>query len=191
MKRKPHNAADRKKVYAALHKAAKKGYALNWREIAAMTGLEGKTVGVLKSLEKDGLAHIVGKDKKRLPVWWPGAKTPALPFTNPSPGVMLHGPHASADQRKAAMQAEKDARRWFQDESLVTEAKTIRSYKAPTHFVEVGTLVSVCYRSNKYDGKERDWEHEFTKKRRLFISPDGSTMVVFPPFQFTKQGIKG
>lgn len=183
-------AAERKAVYQALTKAAKRGLALNWREVSELAQVpKTRTVAILKALEADGLAHIVGKDG-RLPAWWPGAKATGL-FSNPSPGVMLHGPHASAEQRKAAKVAEEAARRWYQDETLTTEARTLPGWKPPMAFVEVGTIVALVYRSKKYDGKTRDWEHEFTKKRRLFISPDGSTMVVYPPFQFTRQGIKG
>lgn len=182
--------ADRKAVYKALVKAAGKGFALTWKEVAALSGVPAsRTVASLKALEKDGQAHIVGKDG-RLPAWWPGAKVAGL-FQNPSPGVMLHGPHATAEQRKAAKVAEEAARRWFQDETLTTEARVLKGWRPPMAFVEVGTIVAICYRSNKFDGQTRDWEHEFTKKRRLFISPDGSTMVVHPPFQFTRQGIKG
>lgn len=190
MSRKPTLPAQKKAAYKVLCAAAKKGHALNSREVAEALGLTlAKAGAILKALETSGYAHKVGKDG-RLPAWWPGAKAPAL-FANPSPGVMLHGPHASADQRKAAQKAEEAARRWFQDPALVTKAKTLRGYREPAAFVEVGTIVSICYQSTKYDGTSRDWEHEFTKKRRLFISTDGSTMVVYPPFQFTSQGIKG
>ena len=190
MKTKAVTPAEKKACYSVLTKAAKKGHALNTAEVAESLKASTRHAGaILKALEGAGTAHVVGKDGKH-PAWWPGAKVQGL-FSNPSPGVMLHGPHASAQQRQAAKRAEEAARRWYQDPALTTKAKALKSWTPPLAFVEVGTIVSICYQSEKYDGKSRDWEHEFTKKRRLFISPDGSTMVVYPPFQFTSQGIKG
>jgi hypothetical protein len=87
--------------------------------------------------------------------------------------------------------AVKKARQWFGDDELVTEPKVLKGYKAPDCAVEIGTFVAIEYDSHKYDGKSRVYRHEFTKERRIFVSPDGSTIIVDPPFRVTKRGIEG
>lgn len=110
---------------------------------------------------------------------------------NPSPGERKHGPHASADERIAAAAALKKARDFFGNDELTTEPQRLKSYKPPTAFVDVGFAVSIAYDSEKFDGEPRIYEHEFTKKRRLLISVDGSTMIIDPPLKLTKRGIEG
>jgi hypothetical protein len=114
---------------------------------------------------------------------------------NPSPGAIAHGPHATATQRRAALNAEKKARAWFDNESLVTGAKVLKSFDFEKviagGFVEIGEILKLDYLSNKYNGKQTAYTHEITKKRRLFISADGSTLVIWPPLKVTSRGIMG
>ena len=167
-----HTRAELSSVSKVLKAAHKEGFALNWEEVAERAGTGRRTVGILKALEKDGRAQMFGKDAV-------------------GPGWIYIQPTRNPSSSKAVKEAKDAALRWYQDPALVTEAKELVGYEAPQAFVDIGTIVSLCYRSNKFDGKMRDWEHEFTRKRRLLVSRDGSTMIVDPPFQFTKQGIKG
>lgn len=115
-------------------------------------------------------------------------KTPPKKITtNPSPGEMIAGPHASAETRKMLAKA----LAWFGDENLTTEPKILKSYNAPEAVVEIGQFVAIEYESNKFDGKPRIYRHDVTRHRKLFISPDGSTIIVWPPFKITKRGIEG
>jgi len=86
--------------------------------------------------------------------------------------------------------AEKKAKDWYQDPALVTKPEKV-SYKAPTALVDIGCIVAIEYSSDKFDGTTRTYRHDVTKIRRLFLSPDGSTMVIDPPFKITKRGIEG
>lgn len=106
---------------------------------------------------------------------------------NPSPGEMIAGPHASAAVRKAMAKA----LAWYGRDDLVTEPQILKSYNAPEAVVEIGTCIALEYESHKFDGKDRIYRHECTVKRRMFISPDGSTIIVWPPFKVTKRGIEG
>ncbi len=118
--------------------------------------------------------------------WWK-VKT----HKNPSPGERKHGPHASADERIAAAAALKKARAFFGNDDLVTEPQALRSYRAPVAFVDIGDFVAIEYDSEKFDGKDRIYRHEGTRKRRCLLSIDGTTMVFDPPFKLTKRGIEG
>ena len=109
------------------------------------------------------------------------------PTQNPSPGEMIHGEHASAAQRIALAKALE----WYGKDSLVTEPRELKGWKAPQCAVEVGLLTALEYDSRKFDGKPRIYRHESEVKRRLFISPDGATLIVWPPFNITKHGIEG
>ena len=110
---------------------------------------------------------------------------------NPSPGVRKHGEHASADQRIEAKKALEKARAFYGNDNLTTEPKALKSYVPPVAFVDVGIGVAIEYDSDKFDGKYRIYRHEFTKKRRLLISTDGSTIIIDPPLKLTKRGIEG
>jgi hypothetical protein len=116
-------------------------------------------------------------------------KAPPAPkiTRNPSPGEMINGEHASAAERMALAKA----LAWYGKESLVTEPQLLKAWKAPNCAVEVGLITAIEYDSNKFDGKWRIYRHDATAKRRLFISPDGSTLIVWPPFRITKRGIEG
>lgn len=113
------------------------------------------------------------------------------PTKNPSPGERKHGPHASADERMAAAAALKKARAFFGNDDLVTEPQALRSYRAPEAFVDIGDFVAIEYDSPKFDGTDRIYRHEGTRKRRCLLSIDGTTMVFDPPFKLTKRGIEG
>lgn len=101
---------------------------------------------------------------------------------NPS-GYGDHGP-----EERAAL---KKARAFFGDDSLVTQPKPLRGYVAPNAAVEIGELVAIEYDSNKFDGEPRIYRHDVTKKRKMFISIDGSTIIIQPPLKVTKRGIEG
>lgn len=118
--------------------------------------------------------------------WWT-VKT----HKNPSPGEKKHGPHASAAERIAAAAALKKARAFFGNDDLVTEPQALRSYRAPEAFVDIGDFVAIEYDSEKFDGKDRIYRHQGTRKRRCLLSIDGTTMVFDPPFKLTKRGIEG
>lgn len=110
---------------------------------------------------------------------------------NPSPGERKHGPHASADERLAALEAVKAATAFYGNAELATKAKKLRGYKAPLAFVDIGDAVALEYDSDKFDGKPRIYRHECEVKRKMLISTDGSTVVFSPPFKVTKKGIEG
>jgi hypothetical protein len=95
----------------------------------------------------------------------------------------------------------KKAEDWFGNDALVSDVMSLTEYEPPIvkmpdgtlalALVEIGRIAELAYYSNKYDGKNRLWAHEVTGDRRLFISADGSTLVVWPPFKVTKRGIEG
>ncbi len=109
------------------------------------------------------------------------------------------------DSRETLAQARailKKAKAWYGKDELATDLQVLADYKPPLiqdpetgevglALVEIGTLTALEYESDKYDGKPRLWRHDVTSKHRLFLSPDGSTLVVWPPFRMTKRGIEG
>lgn len=97
------------------------------------------------------------------------------------------GEHASA----AARLALRKAAAFFGREDLVTQARELKGYEAPVAAVLIGDFIAIEYDSTKFDGKSRIYRHEGTRKRRLFISLDGATIIVDPPFRVTKRGIEG
>ena len=92
----------------------------------------------------------------------------------------------SAATRKAVAKA----RAWFRKDSLLTEPQTM-PYTPPGAVVEIGTILALEYASNKFDGRLRAYRHDVTQERRMFLSPDGSTIIVDPPFRITTRGIEG
>jgi hypothetical protein len=106
---------------------------------------------------------------------------------NPSTAEDAMGEHASA----AARLALKKASAFFGREDLVTQARELKGYEAPTACVEIGNLIALEYDSPKFDGKSRIYRHETTKKRKMLISLDGSTIIIWPPLKVTKRGIEG
>jgi len=87
-------------------------------------------------------------------------------------------------------QAIAKAREWFGRDDLVTEPESL-PWTPPQAAVEIGQLVAIEYASDKWTGKEVIYRHEFEEERRMAISLDGTTIVVFPPFRITKRGIEG
>lgn len=82
------------------------------------------------------------------------------------------------------------ARAWFGRDDLVTAAE-IMDWDPPEAMVQIGTIAAIEYESDKFDGEMRLYRHDVTMQRRMMISPDGSTIVVDPPFRITKRGIEG
>jgi len=87
-------------------------------------------------------------------------------------------------------EAIKAAGKWFGDPDLVTEPESF-TWTPPKAAVEIGNIVAIEYASNKWTGEEHVYRHEFEEIRRMAISPDGSTIVVDPPFLITDRGIEG
>jgi hypothetical protein len=79
---------------------------------------------------------------------------------------------------------------WFGREDLLTAAETL-DWTPPQSAVEIGLIEAIEYASDKFDGTMRSYRHDVVKPRRMFLSPDGSTIVVLPPFKVTKRGIEG
>jgi hypothetical protein len=101
-------------------------------------------------------------------------------------------PRRNPSQRtpEAVQEAIQTAGKWFGDPSLVTEPERI-PWTPPKAAIEIGNLVALEYASNKWTGEETVYRHEFEQIRSMAISPDGSTIVVWPPFQITERGIEG
>jgi hypothetical protein len=112
---------------------------------------------------------------------------PKKTVKNPSPGEMIVGPHASAETRKMLAKA----LAWYGSKDLLTEPKLLKSYNAPEAVIEIGPFIAIEYESNKFDGKSRIYRHDITHHRKLYISADGSTIVIWPPLKITKRGIEG
>lgn len=116
----------------------------------------------------------------------PKRKAKKVPVKNPKLVKRGKAPSTAAAVKKA----EKKAAAWYQNRNLVTKARVVKR-KLPEAFVEVGTIAAIEYESDKFDGEDRLYRHEVTKKRKLYLSVDGSTMIVQPPFKITKRGIEG
>lgn len=138
------------------------------RALILVGSVDAETVG---ALQMDGL------DVSAAPRGIKEGKT-----RNPG-GYGDHGP-----EERAAL---KKARAFYGDDSLVTQPKPLRGYVAPNAAVEIGELVAIEYDSNKFDGEPRIYRHDVTKKRKMFISIDGSTIIIQPPLKVTKRGIEG
>lgn len=168
----PTSAAN-KKVYEAMKAAAKKNQALRVDELAEKTKMPVSSVSsALAELVRLGLAHVAGADLFGS-CYFPGVPATGL-FANPS----------------AEAKAEKKAADWYQADRLTTKARRIKLPET-VEAVEVGEIVAIEYRSNKYDGRSKVWRHEATKPRALHVSTDGKVLVVLPGFKITKRGIEG
>lgn len=169
----PAPAPIQKKVFETLKASAKKRQALRVDEVAERIKQPLATVAdALQRLLSIGLVHEAGRDLFG-PCYFPGAPQRGL-FENPS----------------AEARATKKARAWFQDESLVTNPQEI-DWTPPDAAVHIGQFIAVEYLSDKFDGVKRIYRHEVTKVRQMLLSPDGSTIIVDPPFKITKRGIEG
>jgi hypothetical protein len=91
---------------------------------------------------------------------------------------------------EATKEATRKAEEWFDCEALMTEPQQLK-WKPPRAAVLVGQIVAIEYLSDKFDGKERVYRHEFDELRLMAISPDGATIVVDPPMKITRRGIEG
>jgi hypothetical protein len=95
------------------------------------------------------------------------------------------------DHAKVEREALKKAGAFFGPDGPKTPAKPLRGYVAPQAAVEIGELVAIEYDSRKFDGTARVYRHDVTTKRKLYVSVDGSTLIVWPPLKITKRGIEG
>ena len=171
--RNPAPAPLQKKVYAAMIAAAKKNTALRVDEIAKKIKAPSSSVAeAVQRLSSLGMVHEAGRDLFGA-CWLPGTPSRGL-FANPS----------------AKAKAEKKAKAWFGKESLVTKAQEI-DWTPPESAVHIGQFVAIEYLSDKFDGTKRIYRHDVTKVRQMLLSPDGSTIIVDPPFKITKRGIEG
>lgn len=157
-------------LYRALTLHTKRREAMNTDELARELKTKGSAVdAAIHALEAAGLAKVQGQEKGGAFAWIALPKAPA---------------------KASARAAEKKAAAWYGNENLVTPAKK-KKWTPPVEFVDVGTVEAIEYESDKFDGKARLYRHDVTKKRRMLISLDGSTIVFDPPFRITKRGIEG
>ncbi len=169
----PAAAKLQKRVFDAMKASAKKNVALRVDELAEKIKAKVEDVAAaMRNLAAMGLAHEAGRDLFG-PCWLPGAPTRGL-FDNPNPRA----------------KAEKKARAWFGKNSLVTKAQEI-DWTPPESAVHIGQFIAIEYLSDKFDGVKRIYRHDVTKVRQMLLSPDGSTIIVDPPFKITKRGIEG
>lgn len=172
-KKNPSPAPIQKRVFEALKTSAKRNQALRADELADR--LKAPLEAVADSLQRlagMNLVHTAGADLFG-PCWYPGSPARGL-FDNPS----------------AKAKAMKKAKAWFQDDALVTKPQVI-DWTPPEAAVHIGQFVAIEYLSDKFDGTKRIYRHEVTKVRQMLLSPDGSTIIVDPPFKVTKRGIEG
>jgi hypothetical protein len=171
-----------KKLYDLVLSNTKKGQAWNGEELAKKLGVAFSDVDhVLLDLAGRGLIHSPGADMFGS-TWLAGAPTPAL-FSNPS--------RFDREEAQAAKRSKKAAERWYGEPELVNATKILRGHEFPEAFLDAGRITAIEYESDKFDGETRLYRHEVTKKRRLIISADGSTILIHPPFRVTKRGIEG
>lgn len=169
----PAPAKLQKRVFDAMKASAKKNVALRVDELAEKIKAQVEDVAAaMRNLAAMGLAHEAGRDLFG-PCWLPGAPSRGL-FDNPNPRA----------------KAEKKARAWFGKDSLVTKAQEI-DWTPPESAVHIGQFIAIEYLSDKFDGVKRIYRHDVTKVRQMLLSPDGSTIIVDPPFKITKRGIEG
>jgi len=131
----------------------------------AIVLLGSVTMSTIKSLQRDG--YDVSAAPKRLR---------EAVTTNPG------NPHKDAERKAAA---------FYGAPELATAPRELRKYKTPEAYIHIGKMAAIEYDCDKYDGKPRIWRHESTRERNLYISIDGSTLVIDPPFRITKRGIEG
>lgn len=171
-----------RKLYDLILKNTRAGEAWNGEELARKLKVDFSSIDhLLLDLAGSGLIHSPGADMFGS-TWLAGAPTPGL-FRNPS----------NPDESESAMarRSKKAAERWYGDPELVNATKILRGVKFPRAFLDAGRITAIEYESDKFDGETRIYRHEVTKKRRLIISADGSTILITPPFRITKRGIEG
>ena len=169
----PATSPVQKKVFEALKASAKRNRALRIDEVAEKIKTPLALVAdAINRLSTLGMVHEAGRDLFG-PCYYPGAPQRGL-FENPS----------------AKAKAEKKARAWYGKDELVTEAQEI-DWTPPKSAVHIGQFVAIEYLSDKFDGTKRIYRHDVTHVRQMLLSPDGSTIIVDPPFKITKRGIEG
>ena len=82
------------------------------------------------------------------------------------------------------------AAEWFRDPALLTDPETI-NWTPPKAAMQIGQLVAIEYLSDKFDGVERIYRHEFDHLRDMAVSPDGRTIIIIPGLKITTRGIEG
>lgn len=92
--------------------------------------------------------------------------------------------------REAVRTALKKAAAWYRDETLVTDPES-RPWTPPKAAIHIGQLVAIEYLSDKFDGTERVYRHDFTQLRELHVSANGDTFIVLPGCKITTRGIEG
>jgi hypothetical protein len=92
--------------------------------------------------------------------------------------------------KKAETKAIEKARAFYGNDDLVTIPFPIE-VDENSALVEIGEVTAIEYKSKKWDGKTRIFRHDVTKRRKLYISTDGTLLVVVPGFKLTKRGIEG
>lgn len=168
----PKTATQKSRLLALMVHAEAEGHAHTAAELARAAKMTpSATKAALESMEKAGQVYRFRRH------WRPKMQNP--------PG------DAYGEQSAAARKAARKAADWYGDDALVTPPKKLRGFKFPDAFVEVGTIAAIEYDSVKFDGKERTYRHEVTRKRKMYLSVDGSTLVIWPPFKVTKRGIEG
>lgn len=169
-------------LYRLILANTKKGEAWNGEELARKMGKDFSDIDhVLLDLAGKGMIHSPGADLFGS-TWLAGAPAPAL-FSNPS--------DFEQGEAEAARKSRQAAERWYGEPELVNATKILRAHKFPKAFLDAGRITAIEYESDKFDGSPRIYRHEVTKKRRLIISSDGSTILIDPPFRITKRGIEG
>jgi hypothetical protein len=168
-------------LYKCIADAINKGKMLNAKELSKVSKLTlGATEAAIVMLKKKRLIYSPKRDSYG-PVYALG------PVMNPTFDVetvkAIHNP-------KKGTKAVKKAKAWNQREDLVTKPRPIK-ISDDLEFVEIGPILAIEYESNKYDGKNRAYRHDVTKKRTLHVSTDGTVLIVKPGFKITKRGIEG
>lgn len=165
--------AVQKQVYDIIAKHTTLGEALNAFDVAEHAKLTpGRAKTALERLVKLGLAHRFGRDRRGI-TYAAGTPEKGL-YENPAKGK----------------KAEKKAKAWYGRPSLLTAAVPV-SIPDDVELVDVGEILAIEYLSDKFDGNPRAYRHDVTKKRRLYISTDGSVLVIKPGFKITRRGIEG
>lgn len=87
--------------------------------------------------------------------------------------------------------AKRTAKMWNEFDATGARKVKVRSRVIPRHLVKLGDLDSVVYRSNKYGGKPKLYEHRFKRPLPVLTSdPDGRAMhIVGGGYKITGDGL--
>lgn len=176
-----------KRLYALIRKNSRAGQAWNGQELAKALKMTFSQIDhVLLEMAGSGLIYSPGKDATGSTWALKTGRAKKYAVGNPKG----YGSH-TREEKDAALRSAKKALSWYGKEALVNAPKVLRGFEFPDAFVDAGTIEAIEYSSDKFDGKERLFRHDVTKKRRMLLSVDGSTIIVWPPFKLTKRGIEG